>query len=198
MWRVVRSVAAITLAASLIGEAPLAAAAEAVLMAHRITKRRSTGGRSARRAEAVALETPGIVNSQGAIGDAIVHFQRTVALQPTLAEAHLSLGQALQQEGRAEEARAALDQARALYQRKADAQASTFAVSVGNQKLKSGDVAAAIEQYREAIRLADDNPQAHYRLALALVRRGALAEAMREYEAARRLAPYLQPPPGLR
>ena len=111
---------------------------------------------------------------------------------------YVSLGQALQQQGRAGEAQAALEQAQRLTQRKADAQASTFAVSVGNQKLKSGDIAAAIAQYREGVRLAEDNPQAHYRLAVALVRRGAVAEAQREDDTARGLARYLQPPAGLR
>jgi superkiller protein 3 len=115
-----------------------------------------------------------------------------------MAEAYVSLGQALQQQGHASEARAALDQAQALNERKANAQASTFAVSVGNKRFKGGDVTGAIEQYREAIRLAADNPQAHYRLAIALARRGTRAEAQREYEAARSLAPFLQPPPGFR
>jgi Flp pilus assembly protein TadD len=71
-------------------------------------------------------------------------------------------------------------------------------VSVGNRKLEDGDVAGAIAQYREAIRLAADNPQAHYQLAVALARQGARGEAKREFEEARRLAPYLQPPAGIR
>ena len=53
-------------------------------------------------------------------------------------------------------------------------------------------IAAAIEQFREAIRLADDNPQAHYQLALALRHTGARAEAQTHFETAHRLAPYLE------
>ena len=62
---------------------------------------------------------------------------------------------------------------------KADAQASTFAVGVGIEKLKAADVAGAIERFREAIRLAPDNPRAHHQLALALERAGQRAEAQR-------------------
>jgi Flp pilus assembly protein TadD len=71
-------------------------------------------------------------------------------------------------------------------------------VSVGNRKLKEGDLAGAIAQYREAIRLAADNPQAHYQLAILLARRGNRDEARREFEEARRLAPYLQLPASIR
>ena len=44
------------------------------------------------------------------------------------------------------------------------------------------------------IRLADDNPQAHYQLALALRRTGAAAEARAHFETAHRLAPSLTIP----
>jgi Flp pilus assembly protein TadD len=139
-----------------------------------------------------------VLKQRGDVEGAIREFRRSIELQPASAEAYLSLGQLLQQQGRGAEAAEALERARALNQRKADAQASTFAVSVGNQKMKDGDVAGAIAQYREAIKLAADNPQAHYQLAAVLARRGALVEARREYEMARRLAPYLEPPPGVR
>ena len=139
-----------------------------------------------------------VLKQQGAIDEAIAHFRRAVDLQPTMAEGYLSLGQSLQQQGRAEEAGAALEQAQKLNQRKSDAQASTFAVSVGNRKLEAGDTAGAIRQYRDAIKLAPDNPQAHYRLAIALARQGARGEAQRAFDTARTLAPYLQPPAGLR
>lgn len=46
----------------------------------------------------------------------------------------------------------------------------------------------AIAQFREAIRLSADNPQAHYQLALALQRRGATAEARAHFAEARRLS----------
>ena len=73
-------------------------------------------------------------------------------------------------------------------------EASTFAVSVGVQKVTAGDYRGGIQQFREAIRLAADNPQAHYQLALALRRTGARAEAQTHFETAHRLAPYLNQP----
>ena len=57
----------------------------------------------------------------------------------TLPKAHLSLGQALTQTGQKEQAAEAFAEAERLNKRKADAQASTFAVSVGLEKLKAGD-----------------------------------------------------------
>jgi Flp pilus assembly protein TadD len=91
-------------------------------------------------------------------------------------------------------AAAAFAEAERLNVLKANAQASTFAVGVGVEKLKAADVAGAIEQFREAIRLAPDNPRAHYQLALALKRKGAHAEAETHFAEARRLAPYLDLP----
>jgi Flp pilus assembly protein TadD len=87
-----------------------------------------------------------------------------------------------------------LAEAARLQQKMADAQASTFAVGVGLRKLKAGDRTGAIERFREAVRLASDNPQAHYQLALALQRTGARAEAAVHFGEAVRLAPYLRPP----
>jgi Flp pilus assembly protein TadD len=111
-----------------------------------------------------------------------------------MAEAHLSLAQALQQRGDVDGARVARAEADRLNQRKADAQASAFALSAGQQKLKAGDHSAAIAQFREAIRLAHDNAQAHFALALALEQAGAATEARRHFEEAKRLAPYLRRP----
>ena len=48
------------------------------------------------------------------------------------------------------------------------AQAASFALSAGKQKLANGDLDGALERLREAVRLAPDEPQAHYQLGLAL------------------------------
>jgi Flp pilus assembly protein TadD len=84
-----------------------------------------------------------------------------------------------------------------LSQLKADAQASTFAVGVGRERLRARDLDGAIAQFREALRLAADNPQAHYQLALALRARGEIREAEPHFAEAARLAPYLKPPPDM-
>ena len=136
----------------------------------------------------------GVVLKQRArLDEAVEQFRTAITERPEMAEAHLSLGQALQQKGDGAGARAAYEEAERLNRRKADAQASTFAVSVGVEKLKTGNRKAAIEQFREAVKLAADNPQAHYQLALAL-RLTAPGEARQHFEDARRLAPYLRSP----
>src|SRR4030095_1484775 len=122
--------------------------------------------------------------------------REAIERRPLSAEAHLSLGQALNQLGDKEAGAAELADADRLNRRTADAQASTFAVSVGVQKVKAGDYRGGIEQFREAIRLAAGNPHAHYQLALSPRHTGARAEAQTHFEAAHRLAPYLNLPDG--
>ena len=135
-----------------------------------------------------------ILKQQGAAAEALAAFRETVKYRPESAEAHLSLGQMLSQAGEANLAAAEIREAERLNQKKADEQASTFAVGVGLQKLKTGDVTGAIAKLRDAVRLAPDNAQAHYQLALALQQSGARTEARAHFAEAQRLAPYLRPP----
>ena len=65
-------------------------------------------------------------------------------------------------------------------------------MSAGRERLARSDLRGAIARFREAVRLAPEDAQAHYQLALALRRTGAAREARAEYETARRLAPYLR------
>ena len=109
-------------------------------------------------------------------------------------EAHTSLAQVLTAAHDAAGSAAALAEAERLNRRKADAQASVFAVNAGLERMKRDDVAGAVVQFREAVRLAQDNAQAHYQLAIALRRTGALEESRREFQIARRLSPFLKPP----
>jgi Flp pilus assembly protein TadD len=137
-----------------------------------------------------------VLRQQGDMTQALAEFRATIKYRPTSAEAHLSLGQLLTQLGQKDEAEAAFAEAAALNQRKADGQASTFAVASGKEKLKAADLPGAIGSFREAVRLAPDNPQAHYQLALALQRSGARADAAAHFAEAQKLAPYLRPPAG--
>jgi Flp pilus assembly protein TadD len=66
------------------------------------------------------------------------------------------------------------------------------------RKLRARDFTGAIAHFREAVRLAADNPQAHYQLALALQQVGARAEARTHFAEAQRLSPRLMPPAGRR
>jgi eukaryotic-like serine/threonine-protein kinase len=102
------------------------------------------------------------------------------------------MAQLLRQKGDAGAADAAEREADRLNRRKADEQAAAFALSVGRQKVKAGDRPGAIAQFREALRLAPDNAQAHYALALLLEQAGALAESRRHFAEAKRLAPHLR------
>jgi Flp pilus assembly protein TadD len=137
-----------------------------------------------------------ILKQQRATDEALTAFRNAVKYRPTSAEAYLSLGQMLGQAGQQAEAAAAMQEAERLNRRKADEQASTFAVAVGIQKLEAKDIAGAIERFREAIRLFPENARARYQLALALQRTGARSEAQAQFAEARRLAPYLPVPPA--
>ena len=125
--------------------------------------------------------------------DAIAGFREAIRYQPASAEAHLSLGQALQQK-RDPGAAAELAEADRLNKKKADAQAAAFALAAGRSQMGKGELAAAVASFREAVRLAPDNADAHFQLALALRKKGARAEARRHFEEAHRLAPYLAAP----
>jgi Flp pilus assembly protein TadD len=135
-----------------------------------------------------------VLKQQGAVDEAVAELREAIRLQPASAEAHLSLGQLLKQRGDPQAAAVELAEAERLKRKLADAQASTFAVSVGMQKLKARDFDGAIAQFREAVRLAADNPQAHYQLAVALQHVGARSEARTHFAEAQRLAPRLLPP----
>jgi Flp pilus assembly protein TadD len=135
-----------------------------------------------------------VLRQQGEKAAALAEFRATIKYRPASAEAHLSLGQMLIQAGDKDGAAAAFAEAERLNAQKANAQASTFAVGVGLEKAKAADLVGAIAQFREAIRLAPDNPRAHYHLALALQQQGADAEAKAHFAEASRLAPYLTPP----
>jgi tetratricopeptide (TPR) repeat protein len=135
-----------------------------------------------------------VLRQMGQHEQAMAEFRATLAADPESAEAWLSIGQLLQREHDTSGSAQAFAEADRLRKKKADAQAATFAVSTGMQKLAAGDVAAAITSLRDAVRLAPDNAQAHFQLARALERTGNAAEAREQYDEARRLAPGLVPP----
>jgi Tfp pilus assembly protein PilF len=70
------------------------------------------------------------------------------------------------------------------------------ALAAGLKKLALKDTATALGQLREAVRLDPENARAHYELARVLKTQGQPAEAGRHFAEARRLAPYLDPPPA--
>ena len=135
-----------------------------------------------------------ILRQQGAAADAIAQFRRTIVLEPCTAEAHLSLGQMLERSGDTAGASAALAEAERLHAQTADEQAAAFALSRGADKLRGGEVRAAIVELQDAVRLAPQLARAHYQLALALRRQGAQADARAHFAEAQRLAPWIEIP----
>jgi Flp pilus assembly protein TadD len=98
----------------------------------------------------------------------------------------------LQRRGDVAGAEAEFAEAERLNKRKADAQAATFAVSMGLERLAADDLAGAIERFREAVRLSPDYPEAHYHLGRALEKSGASDEARKHLAEAGRLNPRLR------
>jgi Flp pilus assembly protein TadD len=135
-----------------------------------------------------------ILRRRERVDEAVGHLRAAIGLRSDLAEAHQSLAQLLERQGDHDGARAAQEEADRLNKRTADSQASAFALSVGEQKLKDGDLEGAIAQFRQAISLLADNAKAHYALALALDRAGDAAAARRHFDEARKLSPHLGRP----
>jgi protein O-GlcNAc transferase len=130
-----------------------------------------------------------VLRQLGNQDEALSEFRRTLEQDPASAEAWISIGQVLQRQRDADGAARAFAEADRLRQMKADDQAATFAISTGMQKLAANDLVGAIAQFREAVRLGPSNAQAHYQLAKALTRAGAVDEARVHLEEAQRLAP---------
>jgi Flp pilus assembly protein TadD len=133
-----------------------------------------------------------VLQQQGDAPGAEAAFRRAIQMAPDSAEAHLGLAQLLRRRGEAEAARAELHEAERLRKRKADQQAAAFAIDLGQRQLAGNDLAGAIQSFRDAVRLAPDDPQAHLRLSRALETQGHKEEARTHRDEAYRLAPYLK------
>jgi tetratricopeptide (TPR) repeat protein len=121
---------------------------------------------------------------QGRPQDALIYFQRALALKPDSPEAHVDRGDALRVLHRDAEARQDYEEALRLRPAYPDGH-----YNLGVVLAASGQLPAAIAEYREAIRLAPAHVRAHNNLANALRQGGRVAEAVAEGERARALAP---------
>ena len=108
-----------------------------------------------------------VLKQQGAMTEAVPHFKQAIRYRPLSAEAHRSLGQALGQLGDP-----AAPQRSSPKPIGSTAEPPTrrprLSRSVSACRSRKRTTRGAIAHFRDAIRLADDNPQAHYQLALAL------------------------------
>lgn len=157
--------------------------------------------------------------AQGNASDAVVELKTAATLAPHEAGIWVNLGTALGQLGHGEEAVAALREAVRLDPELPDAHynlanllvaqgdpagalpeyaaalrlshqpAPDLVYNYGNALLRTGNLPAAEQQLREAVRLMPDGTEPHLNLGTALAAQGKLTDAVREFEAAVRLAP---------
>jgi len=135
-----------------------------------------------------------ISRQRGDLDEALAEFRETIRMNPASAEAQTSLAQALQARHDPAGASAAFVEAERLKQSEGGRAGGGFRRQRGLERLKRNDLTAAIARFREAVRLDADNAQAHFQLALALRRSGALGSPVKSCQVARRLAPHLKPP----
>ncbi len=102
---------------------------------------------------------------------------RRIALEPSYAEAHSNLGNALASNGQFDDAIAAHRQAIALKPNYAEAHSN-----LGNALAGKGQLDSAIAAHRQAIALNPNLSEAHKNLALALLARNDFQEGWEEYE----------------
>jgi Flp pilus assembly protein TadD len=128
------------------------------------------------------------------LDEAMAEFRQVIVYDPELPEAHRSIADILRRRDDEPGAASAMAEADRLIQRRADVQASLFALGTARSLLKKNDIAAAIEQLREAVRLDATNAEAHWELGRALDRTGDGSGARKHLAEARRLDPGLATP----
>jgi tetratricopeptide (TPR) repeat protein len=131
-----------------------------------------------------------ICHQRGKFHQAVEHFDKAVALNPSYAEALISLSITLNDMGRYEEAKTA-------YQRASDSVAphgvpvkgslfrgkmANLHAELGVLYLALGQYDDSIEEYRKALLIAPDYPDLRIRLAMSLREAGRFAESLAEVE----------------
>ena len=125
-----------------------------------------------------------LLDKEGKVEEAAVHFREAMRIRPEYAFAHYNLGNALSFQGRTGEA---MEQYRQTIRIMPDYANAYF--NLGNALLNTGGGDEAIAQYRAALRLRPDFADAHNNLATALLRKKETAEAIEHYREALRLNP---------
>ena len=116
--------------------------------------------------------------------DSELLFRHALAVTENNYFAHFSLGDALQKQGRIDEAVRQFQQSIRLNPRYADPHNS-----LGIALDKQGRIDEAIRQYQEAIRLKPNYSEAHFNLGLVFGRKGQVDAAIGQFQAAIRLEP---------
>ena len=163
---------------------PLAAVAVGTVLAvRRLCGRQQTLFRAVLCAGVLALALA-TVRRNAVYSDPVSFWQEHLFHRPGNARAAVSLGAALQQQGRSGEAEEAFESALKFRPDLADAHNN-----LAYLLLMKGKLEEAHSHYREALRLAPDSAMAHKGMGLTLHRMGRLEEAAAEYEEALRLNP---------
>lgn len=127
----------------------------------------------------------------GGVTAAISHYRRALELRSNYAAAHSNLASALLQKGETAEARRHLEEAKRL-DPNAVHSAEVYC-EAGNTALQKRDLEGAISNYRQALAIRSDYPEAHSNLGTALLISGKPADAISEFEATLALAPQSVP-----
>jgi tetratricopeptide (TPR) repeat protein len=137
--------------------------------------------------------------AKGNSDDAIAQYQEAIKADPNEATAHYNLGIALAKKGLMEQAIAEYQKALAvnpaqtgpdalslmdLYTGKMEKDQADVHDALGTALLSEGQVAAAIEQYQEALKLNSNDSQASYNLANALLKKGEVGQGVTQLQQA--------------
>jgi len=120
----------------------------------------------------------------GRLDEAIVHFQKALAVQSDIMEAHYNLGNALFRKGRMDEAVVQFQMALALQPDNAQAN-NNLALAL----LQKGDIDGAIKYLQKTLALEPSYAEACNNLGFALARKGRLDEAIIQFQKALALQP---------
>ncbi|MBI3442110.1 MAG: tetratricopeptide repeat protein [Proteobacteria bacterium] len=121
---------------------------------------------------------------QGNPAQAMVHYERALALRPDFADAHINMGAALAAQGKSAQAVAHYERALALRPDFADAHSN-----LANVLAAQGKTVQAVSHLERALALRPDYVEAHNNLGLALAALGKPAQAVVHFERALALRP---------
>ncbi len=119
------------------------------------------------------------LRQRGQVDEAIIQFQRALAIKPDFADAHNNLGIALFQERQVDEAIIQFQKALAISPDNAEAHNN-----LGNALRQKGQVDEAIIQFQKALAIKPDFVEAYYDLGNALLQKGSVDEAIIQFQKA--------------
>ena len=121
-------------------------------------------------------------------------LRRAIAIRPEMPGAHDTLARVLQQSGDAAGGTAEFAEAQRLRTRAALEQEAGVWTAVGSRTAESGNLVAALDQFRRATAVFDGYAPAHYQIGLVLQRLGEPDAARAAFARAAQLNPGLVPP----